>query len=103
MSVIWWTDEERALLKKLYPNTEKNKIIKMLKNKSWYACRKEATRLGLQRELKNPGRPKKPPKNYLGKKQLTELLETDLTIIEISKKLRTTPDIVRRYIFKYGL
>ena len=47
--------------------------------------------------------PKKPPKKFLGKKQLSALLETDLTIPEIAQKLRTTPDIVRRYIFKYGL
>ena len=45
----------------------------------------------------------KPPKQYLGKNQLAELLVTELTIEEIAKKLRTTPDIVRRYIFKYDL
>mgnify|MGYP006312122137 CR=1 FL=1 len=47
--------------------------------------------------------PKKKPKQYLGKKQLSALMEKDLTIPEIANKLRTTPDIVRRYIFKYRL
>jgi len=42
-------------------------------------------------------------KNYLGKKQLSEILKKNLTIDEIAKKLRTTPETVRRYIQKYGL
>ena len=106
MSVIWWTDEERGILKKLYTDADKKEILKVLKNKSWYACQKEAKRLGLQRTPSKGtkgGRPKKKPKQYLGKKQLAELLETNLTIEEIAKKLRTEPDIVRRYIFKYEL
>ena len=49
------------------------------------------------------GRPKKPPKQYLGKKQLAKILEKDLTIDEIAKKLKSEPHIVRRYIQKYGL
>lgn len=103
MTVIWWTDEERKLLRNLYPDTEKKEIIRALKNKSWYACQKEAKRLGLQRQSSHAGRPKKKPKQYIGKRQLAELIETDLTIDEIAKKLRTEPDIVRRYIFKYNL
>ena len=47
--------------------------------------------------------PKKPPKRFLGKKQLSALLKKDYTISEIAKKLRADPDIVRRYIFKYEL
>lgn len=49
------------------------------------------------------GRPKKKKRIYLGRKELAALLETELTINEIAKKLRTTPDTVRRYIHKYGL
>jgi hypothetical protein len=105
MSVIWWTDEEKELLKQLYPQTlDKNDIIKALKNKSWYAIKKQAKEMGIKREVRNPGgRPKKKPKQYLGKKQLTEILRKDLTIDEIAKKLRAEPHIVRRYIQKYEL
>jgi transposase len=49
------------------------------------------------------GRPRKKIKHFLGKNQLTELLKKDITIDNIAKKLRTTPEIVRRYIKKYGL
>ena len=103
MSIIWWTDEEREILKKLYPDTPEKEILKKLKNKSWYACKKEAGLLGLKRSLKK-GRPKKKKRTSVGKKQLEKLLnETDYTIYEIAEKLNTTPDIVRRCIFKYGL
>ena len=103
MSVIWWTDDEREILKNLYPKAEKKIILKTLKNKSWYACQKEARRLGLKRLVKK-GRPKKKKRTSVGKKQLEKLLnETDLTIYEIAVKLNTTPDIIRRTIFKYGL
>ena len=105
MSVIWWTDEQNKLLKQLYPKTvDKNDIIKALKNKSWYAIQKQVKLLGLKREVKNTGgRPKKKPKQFLGPKQLTALLEKNLTIEEIAKKLRSEPHVVRRYIKKYGL
>ena len=104
----WWSDEDRELLRKLYPTESKKEILKALnskyRKKTWLAIQKEASRLSIKREVKNAGRPKKPLKHYLGKNQLAELLnETDLTIDEIAKRLRTTPDIVRRYIFKYGL
>ncbi|MCK4796571.1 MAG: hypothetical protein KAT05_04275 [Spirochaetes bacterium] len=103
MSVIWWTDEDREILKQLYPTEDKKIITKELKNKSWYACQKEAKRLEIQRTPPTGGRPKKKPKQYLGKKQLAKILEKDLTIDEIAKKLRTESHIVRRYIQKYGL
>jgi len=105
MSVIWWTDEENEILKKLYPKTlDKNDIIKTLKNKSWYAIKKQADLLGVKREVRNPGgRKKKKPKQFLGKNQLKTFLEKDLTIDEIAIKLRSEPHIVRRYITKYGL
>ena len=105
MSVIWWTDQENELLKQLYPKTiDKNIIIKSLKNKSWFAIKKQAELLGINREVKNPGgRPKKKLRQVLGKNELTELLRKDLTISDIAKKLRTEPHIVRRFIQKYGL
>ena len=49
------------------------------------------------------GRPKKKPRIHLGHKELAEILKKDLTIDEIAKKLRTTPETVRRYIQKYEL
>ena len=105
MSVIWWTDEDNELLKNIYPKTiDKNDIIKALKNKTWYAIKKQADLLGIKREIKNPGgRKKKKPKQFLGERQLRVLLEKDLTIEDIAKKLRSEPHIVRRYIQKYGL
>jgi len=103
MSVIWWTDDEREILKTFYPNSAQKVILKKLKNKTWYACRKEAERLGLKRELKK-GRPQKRKRTSVGKKQLAKLLnETDLTIYEIAEKLNTTSEIIRRTIFKHGL
>ena len=47
--------------------------------------------------------PKKPLKTFLGRKQLSALLTTNLSIDQIAVKLRSSPDIVRRYIHKYGL
>ena len=104
MSVIWWTDDEREILKNLYQRAAKKVILKTLKNKSWYACQKEAKRLGLKRVKQKRGRPKKKKRSSVGKKELEKLLnETDLTIYEIAVKLNTTPDIIRRTIFKHGL
>lgn len=48
-------------------------------------------------------RPRKKPKQFLGKNQLTLLLRKNLTIEQIAQKLRTEPYIVRRFIQKYGL
>ena len=103
MSIIWWRPEERNILRQLYPTTRKEEILKALKNKTWYACQKEAKELGLQRKSSNAGRPKKAPKYYVGKNQLAKLLKEDITVEEIAIKLRVKPDIVRRCIFKYGL
>ena len=49
------------------------------------------------------GRPKKKPRIHLGHKELAEILKKNYTIDEIAKKMRTTPDTVRRYIQKYEL
>ena len=103
MSIVWWTDEETELLKQIYQKTEKQKLLKQLKNKTWYAIKKKADELKLTRDEKLKQRQKKPPKQFLGEKQLKTLLEKDLTIEEITKKLHTEPHIVRRFIQKYGL
>ena len=42
-------------------------------------------------------------KNFLGKKQLAQFSGKDITVEDMAKKLRTTPDIVRRYLHKYGI
>ena len=34
MSVIWWTDEQKELLKNLYPSTDKKKNYKSIKTKN---------------------------------------------------------------------
>jgi len=59
MSIIWWTDEEREILKIFYPRADRKIILDMLKNKSWYACRKEAERTGIKRIVSHQGRSKK--------------------------------------------
>jgi hypothetical protein len=103
----WWSDEDRKILKQLYPTADKKEILSVLnseyRKKTWIAIQKEASRMGIKRIVNNPGRPKKKPKQFLGQKQLALLLEKNLTIEEIAKKLRTEPHIVRRYIQKYGL
>jgi hypothetical protein len=103
MSVIWWTDEQNETLKQLYPTKDKKEILKALKPKTWYAITKQAKELGIIRTVKNLGRPKKKPRQVLGKNELTELLRKDLTIDQIAKRLRTEPHIVRRFIQKYGI
>jgi hypothetical protein len=61
--------------------------------------------MNIKREVKNAGRPKKPPRNFIGKNQLKKVLDEkpDLTIMEIAKIFKTEPSTVRRYTFKYGL
>jgi len=58
--------------------------------------KKKAGRKRTRRKNKN--------KKYVGKKQLAALLANErLTIYDIAKKLKTEPDIVRKYIHKYNL
>ena len=103
MSIIWWTDEEREILKNLYPGADKKVILKTLKNKTWYACKKEADQLGLKRTDKS-GRPKKKPRTSVTKTELKKLLwNEDLTVYDIAKKLNTTPDVIRRCMFRYDI
>jgi hypothetical protein len=103
MSVIWWTEDQIETLKQLYTTKDKKEILKALKPKTWYAITKQAKELEIIRTVKNLGRPKKKPRQVLGKNELTELLRKDLTIDQIAKKLRTEPHIVRRFIQKYGI
>ena len=103
----WWSEEDREILKKLYPSADKKEILSALnseyRKKTCTAIQKEASRMSIKRLVNNSGRPKKKPKQFLGPKQLTVLLKKNLTIEEIAKKPRTEPHIVRRYIKKYGL
>jgi len=105
----WWSDEDRVVLKQLYPEAEKEEILKALngqyKHKTWSAIQKEASRLKITRDskFKRLGPPKKKLKTFLGKKQLSVLLAKDYDIDKIAQKLRADPDIVRRYIHKYEL
>jgi hypothetical protein len=103
ITVIWWTEDQIETLKQLYPTKDKKEILKALKPKTWYAITKQAKELKLVRTVKILGRPKKKPRQVLGKNELTELLRKDLTIDQIAKKLRTEPHIVRRFIQKYGI
>jgi hypothetical protein len=103
MSIIWWSPDEIEILKQLYSKTDKSKILKQLKNKTWYAITTKAKDLNLTRDENLKLRQKKPPKQFLGEKQLRVLLKKNLTIEDISKKLKTEPHIVRRFIQKYGL
>ena len=105
----WWSDEDREILKKLYPEATKEELLKALnseyRKKTWTAIQKEASRLKIKRDekYKKVGRKKKKPRIHLGHKELAEMLKTKYSIDEIAKKLRTTPDTVRLYIHKYGL
>jgi predicted ArsR family transcriptional regulator len=60
-------------------------------------------RLGIPTN-RSEGKTAKGPRNTLKKKELKNLLDNhNLTIDQIAKRLRTTPEIVRRHIEKYGL
>ena len=104
----WWSDDDIEILKQMYPNAPKEEILKALngknRDKTWTAIQKRASKLGIRRHVKNPGRPKKKKRYFIGKRELENLLNnTNLTIDEIAKKLRTDPDIIRRAIRKYEL
>ena len=72
----WWSEEDREILKKLYPIANKKEILSALNNKyrkkTWIAIQKEASRLNIKRDkkFKKLGRPKKKPKQFLGPKPL---------------------------------
>ena len=49
-------------------------------------------------------KPSKDPRQFVGKIQLKALLaKPKLSIEDIARKLKTTPEIIRRYIQRYGL
>ena len=50
-------------------------------------------------------KPAKDPRQYVGRVQLKKLLDMkkQLSIEDIAKRLKTTPEIVRRYILRYRL
>jgi len=101
-----WSVEEIEALEIFFPRSPSEIVLDAIPGKSWYQCLEEAKKLDIKRRFEEApvkGRPKKKPKYNISKKKLSELLETALTIEEISKKLGTTPDIVRRSIFKWDL
>ena len=101
-----WSSEEREALEIFFPRSPMEIVLDVIPTKSWYQCLEEAGKLGIKRRFDEKpvqGRPKKKPKYNISKKKLSELLETALTIEEIAIKLGTTPDIVRRSIFKWDL
>jgi len=60
--------------------------------------------LGIPTNKAEGKRRKKKPRTSLGKKELKTLLDNpNLTIYQIAKRLRTTAEVVRRHIERYGL
>lgn len=54
--ITWpWTEEDRAIIKKLYPYRSKSDILLSLKHRTWHAIQKEASRLGIKRIFKDEG------------------------------------------------
>jgi hypothetical protein len=45
----FWTEKNREILQKLYPNASIDEILKNLPDATWHACQKEASRLGIRR------------------------------------------------------
>lgn len=53
MPPIWpWTSEDRQVLKELYPQAPQKYILKKIKHRTWHAIQKEASRLGIKREIR---------------------------------------------------
>jgi transcriptional regulator with XRE-family HTH domain len=103
-----WCKEEIEILEIFYPQSPEDIILNLLNMKTWNECIQKAKELGIGRkeQVKKKQRKRKKDKiRYtISIKKLKKLLdETELTIIEIAKRLKTTPDIVRRNIFKHNL
>lgn len=101
-----WTGEEVEALEIFYPSSPEDIVLDAIPGKSWWRCVQKAEEMGLKRradETPKRGRDKKKPQYNISKDKLSELLKTNLTVEEIAKRLRTTPDIVRRHIFKWEL
>lgn len=101
-----WREEEYGILETLYPRAEKSIILKELKKRSWSDIQEKAESLGLKRLISDapkPGRRKRKHRVSISKTELATLwVKRDLTIYDIAKRLKTTPDVVRRTVFKYG-
>jgi hypothetical protein len=95
-----WSTEEQEMLKMYFPRLREKEILEVLEGRSWLECCREAERLGIKRLV--TGREKKPG-TVIGKLKLQKLLDNDYTVEEIAKKLKSTPEIVRRNIRRYDL
>jgi hypothetical protein len=49
-----WTEEERAIIKEMYPDRPREEILILLPNKSWASIKNEALMLGVRRTLTTP-------------------------------------------------
>lgn len=100
-----WVQTEIEVLELYYPRCEdKSIILDLLPGRSWYECATKAHELGIKRlvDEKALARAKK-PKAVLPKDKLATLLRQDLTLEEIAQRMKTTVDIVRRHMWRYGL
>ena len=60
MPPLWyWTEEEYALLKELYPHASKEVILVKLEHHSWLAIQKKACKLKIKRHVKSYTKQKK--------------------------------------------
>jgi len=79
MPPIWrWTDEDRSILKELYPYATKEKILSQITHKTWVAITKEASRLGIKRnsgfDIKRQSvNFRKPEESKMDRNQLLEI------------------------------
>jgi hypothetical protein len=75
---IPWTKKEEDILKKHYPNSERQLILDLLPDRNWGTILKRANKLGLKRgRRKGSSIAKKPDKGVLGR------------ILQAQKKVRT--------------
>jgi hypothetical protein len=99
-----WSTYEHEVLEIFYPRSSKEVILDTLRTRSWKEIVCEANVLGIKRYVKDDNRKKKKIAYTVSKKKLEKLLYgMEYTIEEIAEKLKTTPDIVRRNISRYGL
>ena len=53
--IVYWSDEEIKMLKRLYPNTPRNVVEGILKDRSWKGITAKAHQLGIKRGIKKEG------------------------------------------------
>lgn len=99
-----WVIEELEILEMYYPKCEdKSIILDLLPGRSWTECQDKAAELGIKRKVDDAAIAKqKKPKMILAKAKLASLLRQDLPIDEIARRLKTTTEVVRRHMWKYG-